>query len=255
MVADSNLYEVESSDQFKELLSKDLQRVSLLYFWAPWAEPCKQMSEVVSELSKKYSKLLSLQIEAETQEDIAESFDIESVPTFIILRVRCTFIFLRRDRATQIHLLSSIQGHTLLDRISGADARGLTEAIVKHVGSAESTLPLSHSDKSPAAPSAVEKVETPEELERRLRGLMTQSKVVLFMKGSPDEPRCGFSRKICGLLRDNKVEFSHFDILKDETVRQGEPRPVKCARVARTNDAPSQVLRKLMTGPPTRSLL
>lgn len=68
----------------------------------------------------------------------------------------------------------------------------------------------------------MEKTETPEELERRLRGLMNQSPVVLFMKGSPDAPRCGFSRKICGLLSANKVEFSHFDILTDESVRQGK---------------------------------
>jgi len=147
---------------------------------------------------KKYPKLLSLRIEAEEQNEISESFDIESVPTFIILR-----------------------GHTLLGRITGADASALTNAIGTHVGSAESTTPLSRSNKSPAAPPAVEKVETPEELEERLRRLMTQSNVVLFMKGSPDEPRCGFSRKICGLLRDNKIEFSHFDILTDESVRQG----------------------------------
>lgn len=197
MDTDSNLYHVQSSDRFKELLSRDLQRVSLLYFWAPWAEPCKQMTEVVTELSKKYPKLLSLQIEAEEQNEISESFDIESVPTFIILR-----------------------GHTLLGRITGADASALTNAIGTHMGSAESTTPLSRSDKPPAPP-VVEKVETPEELEERLRRLMTQSNVVLFMKGSPDEPRCGFSRKICGLLRDNKIEFSHFDILTDESVRQG----------------------------------
>lgn len=110
----------------------------------------------------------------------------------------------------------------MLDRITGADASALSTAIEKHVGSAESTTPLSRSDKLPSAPPAVEKVETPEELEERLRRLMTQSVVVLFMKGSPDEPRCGFSRKICGLLRDNKIEFSHFDILADESVRQGE---------------------------------
>jgi glutaredoxin-related protein len=42
------------------------------------------------------------------------------------------------------------------------------------------------------------------------------------MKGSPDQPRCGFSRKIVGLLRDEKVEFKSFDILTDESVRQGE---------------------------------
>ena len=94
MVTDSNPYQIQSSDRFKELLSKDLQRVSLLYFWAPWAEPCKQMTEVVTELSKKYPNLLSLQIEAEEQNEISESFDIESVPTFIILRVRRMFEFL-----------------------------------------------------------------------------------------------------------------------------------------------------------------
>jgi hypothetical protein len=99
-------------------------------------------------------------------------------------------------------------GHTFLDCISGADARRLTEAIEKHVDSPESTTPLSRPDESPTAPSAVEKVETPEELEVRLRELMNQSNVVslISMKGSPDL-RCGFSRKICDLLRDNKIEF------------------------------------------------
>ena len=45
--------------------------------------------------------------------------------------------------------------------------------------------------------------------------------VVLFMKGSPDAPRCGFSRRIVALLQDQKVSFAHFDILSDESVRAG----------------------------------
>lgn len=50
---------------------------------------------------------------------------------------------------------------------------------------------------------------------------MEQDKVVLFMKGSADAPRCGFSRKIVNILKDHGVEFSSFDILSDESVRQG----------------------------------
>jgi glutaredoxin-related protein len=50
---------------------------------------------------------------------------------------------------------------------------------------------------------------------------MSQTKVVLFMKGNPEEPRCGFSRKISTLLKEQGVQFSHFDILQDEDVRQG----------------------------------
>lgn len=50
---------------------------------------------------------------------------------------------------------------------------------------------------------------------------MQQDKVVLFMKGDPDQPRCGFSRRIVALLRDQNVTFAHFDILTDESVRSG----------------------------------
>lgn len=58
----SNFFEVESPENFQELLSQDLQRVSLINFWAPWAEPCKQMNEVVQELAVKYPRLLVLQV-------------------------------------------------------------------------------------------------------------------------------------------------------------------------------------------------
>lgn len=112
----------------------------------------------------------------------------------------------------------------MLERISGADAPALTQALAKHTVAPAN--PLSRTNLAPAQASDVdtltEKSETPEELEKRLRGLMNQSKVVLFMKGSPEAPRCGFSRKISALLKEQNVEFSHFDILSDEDVRQGE---------------------------------
>lgn len=50
---------------------------------------------------------------------------------------------------------------------------------------------------------------------------MNQSKVVLFMKGSPGAPRCGFSKKIVGILQDRDIQFTYFNILEDEDVRQG----------------------------------
>lgn len=97
----------------------------------------------------------------------------------------------------------------------------------KHVA-APSYKPQSHTDQKVAPPpissSTTEEdgnEETPEELEKRLHALMNQSKVVLFMKGTPDVPRCGFSRKISALLTEQNVDFTHFDILLDENVRQG----------------------------------
>jgi glutaredoxin-related protein len=37
---------------------------------------------------------------------------------------------------------------------------------------------------------------------------------MLFMKGNPSEPRCGFSRTIVALLQEQGFEFSTFDILQ-----------------------------------------
>jgi len=118
------------------------------------------------------------------------------------------------------------QGHTLLDRITGADQPALTAAVEKHGRIVNK--PLSHTDQAPAkaetpatVPLEETRAETKEELNARLRKLMDQDKVVLFMKGSPDAPRCGFSRKIVALLEEQKVAFTHFDILTDESVRQG----------------------------------
>lgn len=50
---------------------------------------------------------------------------------------------------------------------------------------------------------------------------MEKDRVVLFMKGNPETPRCGFSRRMVALLRDQGVQFGTFDILSDESVRQG----------------------------------
>ena len=63
-----------------------------------------------------------------------------------------------------------------------------------------------------------------------MRGLMRQSKVVVFIKGTPDAPRCGFSRQTVALLREQKVQFTHFDILSDESVRQGESPWTSCRK-------------------------
>jgi Grx4 family monothiol glutaredoxin len=41
------------------------------------------------------------------------------------------------------------------------------------------------------------------------------------MKGTPEMPRCGFSRQIVQMFNELHVEFWSFDILSDEDVRQG----------------------------------
>ncbi len=59
------------------------------------------------------------------------------------------------------------------------------------------------------------------ELREQLDGLVTGQKVMLFMKGVPDAPRCGFSKAMCELLRAKQVAFGSVDVLADDRVREG----------------------------------
>ncbi|KAK9681954.1 hypothetical protein RND81_10G039500 [Saponaria officinalis] len=60
-----------------------------------------------------------------------------------------------------------------------------------------------------------------ESLNDRLKKLISKSPVMLFMKGNPDAPRCGFSSKVVNALKEEDVSFGHFDILSDQEVREG----------------------------------
>jgi Grx4 family monothiol glutaredoxin len=60
-----------------------------------------------------------------------------------------------------------------------------------------------------------------EGLQARLGKLVASAPVMLFMKGNPEAPRCGFSKQIVGILQSANIKFNSFDILTDEEVRQG----------------------------------
>ena len=58
---------------------------------------------------------------------------------------------------------------------------------------------------------------TQEEIEQ----LVKTNPVVLFMKGTPQFPQCGFSQRAVAILRASGVEdFAYRDVLEDDELRQ-----------------------------------
>lgn len=47
-----------------------------------------------------------------------------------------------------------------------------------------------------------------------------QNEVILFMKGTPDAPMCGFSARTAGTLTSLKVPFASVDVLPDPRIRE-----------------------------------
>jgi monothiol glutaredoxin len=58
-------------------------------------------------------------------------------------------------------------------------------------------------------------------INERIEKLLNSSPVILFMKGTPDFPQCGFSGQSVQVLRACNATFEHFNIFEDEEIREG----------------------------------
>ena len=54
----------------------------------------------------------------------------------------------------------------------------------------------------------------------RINSQLSAAPVVLYMKGTPDFPQCGFSAQTVGALRACKAQFAHVNIFEDPEVRE-----------------------------------
>ena len=63
-----------------------------------------------------------------------------------------------------------------------------------------------------------------EAMEEKLRQQIVEHPVLLFMKGSPEQPQCGFSARACQVLMACGQPFAYVDIFADPQVRASLPK-------------------------------
>ena len=59
------------------------------------------------------------------------------------------------------------------------------------------------------------------EIKEKIKKLINDNDVCLFMKGTADSPQCGFSMTVSNVLKHLKVNFNGINVLEDENLRQG----------------------------------
>ena len=191
--------EIKNQDQFTQLTTVDVQnKLISLYFYTNWAEPCKQLNHVYQVISDDPSNkdVSFLTVNADELSDIAELFEVSSVPYFVI-----------------------INNGTILKEFSSADPKEFVNELdqcKKYV----SNQNKDNDDNAGSEQNEEPEGETEEQINEKLTKLTNAAPVMLFMKGSPSEPRCGFSRQLVGMLREHQVRFGFFDILRDNDVRE-----------------------------------
>ncbi|KAK9085245.1 hypothetical protein Sjap_025656 [Stephania japonica] len=207
--------DLQSKKELDELVSNGGSLV--LHFWASWCQASKQMDQVFSQLSTDFPHAHFFRVEAEEQPEISEAHSVSAVPYFVFFK-----------------------GGKIIDTLEGANPSSLANKVAKVAGpvnSGDAAAPASlgmaagatvleavkelskenNSSKTDAQSSEI----VDDTLKTRLQQLVQSHPVMLFMKGSPEQPKCGFSRKVVDALKEEGVQFGTFDILSDNEVREG----------------------------------
>ena len=58
-------------------------------------------------------------------------------------------------------------------------------------------------------------------IEDKIKQQLDNNNIVLYMKGTPDFPQCGFSAKVTHILNQLQVDYFSVNVLEDEQIRQG----------------------------------
>jgi len=177
--------ELKTEEDYTKAISES--NLSIVHFMADWATECATISAVLGELIKDKSldKVKFYQLQAESLPNVSMKHEIVAVPTVLMFR---------RGKA--------------VDRVDGVNAAEVTKKVKAHANDPTADIP-------PAAGPPKEDLNT------KLKRLINMRKCMLFMKGNPEEPKCGFSKQFIAIMKDLNADYGTFDILEDDEVRQG----------------------------------
>eukprot|EP00980_Cylindrotheca_fusiformis_P011815 scaffold2816_cov121-Cylindrotheca_fusiformis.AAC.31 len=171
------------------------KKKAVLLFVASWHDGCPPLTTVLTALSGTAPDVFFGKIDAEEVSDLAEKFEVTMVPTIV---------FLNGDQVSE-----RMEG--------GLDPSQVTIAVQRLL----SATPAPDATTPSSAPVTTTSVDPEKELTDRLNSLIKTDTVMLFMKGEPSAPKCGFSRQAVELFQQHQIPFASFNILTDDVVRQG----------------------------------
>lgn len=203
----------------KTTTSPPLKTKSVLFFWASWHDESapngstsalfETLASTTTEQTKDNNKnnVNFYRVEAEENPELSAKYNVTMVPTFIFIDANDV-------------VLKKIEGMDDIENI--AEVTNTLQTLVQSKAASSATETVTTSASTSAAKSPIETEETEEQkLNRKLKSLISSSQIMLFIKGTPTQPKCGFSRQAVELLSSSKLAFGSYNILTNDEVRQG----------------------------------
>lgn len=175
----------------KEFLESNKNSFLVLFFDAKFSGQSNIVENAIQALSASdlKEKIVLAEIDVEESNNLALELNIEAVPL-----VACMF---KSKIVKRIDILEPTKLITLVNE-------ELKKHSLLHVAGGEETT-----------------IDPKEKFKDYLKQLVNKSPIMIFMKGEPKQPRCGFSKQLVELLGKYDIKYDTFDILLDEEVRQG----------------------------------
>lgn len=180
-----------TSSNSKEFLEANKEAFLVLIFDAQFTGQQDIVDESVKSLvgsPEVKDKIVLGTVDVEENNDLATELSVLSVPTVVCL----------------------MKGKTVkkIDTLEPRKLVKIVEEELKKLALLSATDSISQSDPK-------------EQFKEYLKRLVSRAPVMIFMKGEPKAPRCGFSKQLVEILAKHNISYETFDILQDENVRQG----------------------------------
>lgn len=174
----------------KDFLEANKEAFVVLVFNADFTEQTDlvdKATEALTSSSELKGKIAVGSVDAEANNDLTSEFSVISVPMVVCVKGGKTVK--KVDTLEPTKLINTISEQLkLFEVVAGEDTSGQ---------------------------------DPKEKFREYLKRLVNRAPVMVFMKGEPNAPRCGFSRQLVELLAKHDIVYETFDILQDEEVRQG----------------------------------
>lgn len=180
-----------------DIRSIDRSKVLLLLIYTKSASPCGELLSILNKWSEspvfdaEVLQFYILDADLEENDSIIDKFNVNAVPTILIFG----------DGMCSAPIVTIEGFHPPKAQQSLFELTGLSFDLAGGSALLENGL-------------------SPEDNEH-LNKLVNSHSLMVFIKGTPDRPQCGFTRQLVALFKENNItNYGHFDILSDDGVRE-----------------------------------
>ena len=177
---ENNCHYVNKNLEFTKLSMHHFEKMFVNFFYAPKYAQTEQFIESLRNISCFYSEAIYIFIDIEKCPDLVKVFEISMIPTIIL----------------------SDANKKILKRLENPQSNELILTLEDDIALFKTNFELEK-----------------KRMFNKIENILSINPIMVFIKGTPQEPKCGFTSTLLDIIQSFGLNFGYFNILEDEDVR------------------------------------